>query len=183
MQNNKVRLITQSALIAAVYTVLTLALAPLSFGQMQVRVSEALTLLCVFSPSAVIGVTLGCAISNAVGFFTGVNILGAFDIVFGTLATLLAAVCSYLLRNVRVKGLAIPAALPPVIFNALIIGGELMVLISGGFNAPIFLINALWVGLGELVACLVLGVPLIYVLERSRLNRLFTDEAGGLLHG
>jgi len=77
MQNNKVRLITQSALIAAVYTVLTLALAPLSFGQMQVRVSEALTLLCVFSPSAVIGVTLGCAISNAVGFFTGANILGA----------------------------------------------------------------------------------------------------------
>ena len=165
MQNNKVRLITQSALIAAVYTVLTLALAPLSFGQMQVRVSEALTLLCVFSPSAVIGVTLGCAISNAVGFFTGANILGAFDIVFGTLATLLAAV------------------LPPVAFNALIIGGELMVLISGGFNAPIFLINALWVGLGELVACLVLGVPLIYVLERSHLDRLFTGEAGRLLHG
>lgn len=181
MRNNKVRLIAQSALIAAVYTVLTLALAPLSFGQMQVRVSEALTLLCVFSPSAIIGVTLGCAIANAAGFFTGVNILGAFDIVFGTLATLLAALCSYLLRNVRLKGLVIPAALPPVLFNALMIGGELMVLIAGGFNFPIFLINALWVGLGELIACLALGVPLIYVLERSHLDRLFHETGGALL--
>ena len=68
-RNKKVLFLTQSALIAAVYTVVTLALAPISFGQMQVRVSEALTLLCVFSPTAIVGVTLGCAISNAVGFF------------------------------------------------------------------------------------------------------------------
>ena len=172
-RNKKVLFLTQSALIAAVYTVVTLALAPISFGQMQVRVSEALTLLCVFSPTAIVGVTLGCAISNAVGFFMGTNLLGILDVFFGTAATLIAALCSYWMRGLRIRGLAIPAAIPPVVTNGLIVGAELMMVMSGGWNFPIFLINALWVAVGELVACGVLGVPLVYLLERSHLDSLF----------
>lgn len=95
------------ALIAAAYTALSLALAPLSFGYAQVRVSEALTLLPLFSPNAVWGVTLGCALTNAVGAAMGVN-FGVADVVFGTLATLVSA----LLTARRARALSAPGESP-----------------------------------------------------------------------
>ena len=79
------------------------------------RVAEALCLLPVFGAEYIIGVTLGCLLANLLGSTV-------IDVVFGTLATLLACLVTYKLRDIRIKGLAIPASLPPVVFNMLIVG-------------------------------------------------------------
>lgn len=103
--------LAQSAMIAAIYVVLTVILAPFSYGEVQVRVSEALTILPVFTPAAIPGLFVGCLISNILG--------GCIlpDIIFGSIATLLGACFTYLLRN-RNKFLA---PLPPIISNILIV--------------------------------------------------------------
>ena len=90
MKKTKTRTIVRCALIASLYTAVSLVLAPIAFGAVQARVSEAFTLLPVLVPDAVVGVTLGCFLTNLVGVFTGANVLGALDIVFGTAATLTA---------------------------------------------------------------------------------------------
>ena len=110
MKNKTVLFVTKAAMIAAVYVVLTIVLAPISFGQVQLRVSEALTIMPVFTPAAIPGVFIGCLIGNILG--------GAVlpDIIFGSLATLVAAVISYKLRG---KGLLI-ASIPPVVVNMLV---------------------------------------------------------------
>lgn len=163
------------AMIAALYTVLCVALAPLSYGMVQIRAAEALTLLPVFSPVAIWGVTLGCALSNLIGFLTGANILGFLDVFFGTAATLAAAFLSWKLRNVRVWRLPVLSAIPPVLVNALVIGLELTVLEAGGFHAGIFLLNAAYVGLGQAAACFGLGLPLAYILEKTGVARRCFD--------
>ena len=94
---------------------LCLVLQPFSYGAVQVRVAEAFCLLPVFGAEYIIGVTLGCFLANLLGSTV-------IDVIFGTLATLLACLVTYKLRDVRVKGLAIPASLPPVIFNMIIVG-------------------------------------------------------------
>jgi uncharacterized membrane protein len=162
-------------MIAALYTALCVALSPLSYGMVQVRVAEALTLLPVFSPIAIWGVTFGCALSNLVGLMTGANILGALDVVFGTAATLVAAALSYGLRNVRVFGIPVLSAIPPVILNAVVVGLELTFMETGGYNAAAFAVNALYVGLGEAISCIALGLPLVYVLGKT--------GVGGLIDG
>lgn len=177
MKQSKVYQMALAAMIAAMYAAVSLALAPISFGTVQLRIAEALTLLPVFDPVMIVGVSLGCLITNAVGFFTGADILGWLDIPFGTLATAVAAVLSYWLRNVRVKGIPVLSALPPVLLNAVIIGGELTLLIAGGFQWEIFAIQALSVGAGELIACAALGLPLVWMLEKTGLSkRLFPSR-------
>lgn len=165
--------LVRCALVAALYTVLCLAFAPLGFGAVQVRFAEALCLLPVFGAEYIIAISLGCLISN----FLGSTII---DVVFGTLATLLAGIVTYLVRNRRIKGLAIPAAIPPIVFNAVIVGA---VVISFFFmdGAPvtgsIMLFNAFTVGLGEVISCGVLGVLLVKVIESNTgLRRLFIEE-------
>ena len=111
-----------------------------------------------------VGLTLGCFLANLIGVFMGTTM--AVDVVFGTLATLLAALVTRRLASVRIKGLPLPGMLPPVLFNALIVGAELTWLYSPQFTAALFGFNALTVGLGELVACL-LGVALVFVIERN----------------
>lgn len=168
MQKNRIKNLVFTAMIAALYTALCLALAPLSFGIGQVRAAEALTLLPVFSPIGMWGVTLGCALSNLVGFFMGANILGFVDVLFGTAATLAAAIFSRMLRKIRFFGLPVLSALPPVLVNAVVIGAELAI-ISGPRESfwKFFAINALSVGVGQLVSCVILGLPLVYLLERT----------------
>lgn len=155
-----------SALVAALYCVLTVCLSPISFGPVQFRLSEALTLLAVFSPSYIMGLSLGCALSNAIGFFMGVNILGAFDIVFGTAATALAAVCSYLFRKVRFKGLPIVSAIFPAVFNGVIIGAEICIVLLNDFSLPVFLTQALYIAIPELIICLTLGLYIVKFKEK-----------------
>ena len=168
------RAIAVSAMIAAVYTAVSLALSLFSFGVVQIRVAECLTLLPVLSPLGIYGVTIGCLLTNIVGVAMGLTM--PVDILFGTLATAIAAVLSYLLRNVRIKRLAIPAALPPILINGLIIGLELTWL-SGSFQWDVFWTCAVSVTLGQIIPCLVLGVLLVWVLENKGLDqKLFGQQ-------
>lgn len=163
MPNKALRRMVEGAVIAALYTALTLVLAPISFGPFQCRVSEVLTILPIFTPAAIPGLTLGCILSNAVGAAMGTNILGILDIFVGSAATLLAAVCTYLLRNVCIKGVPVLATLPPVVFNVLFIGTEL----SLALGHPLWFSMIVEVGLGEAAASMVLGIPLAAVLIKS----------------
>ena len=171
MKQTKVRRMVTCAMLAAIYAAVGLVLAPISFSMVQVRVSEAMTLLPVFDPIAILGVTLGCLVTNLIGFMTGANILGWLDILFGTAATLVAAWLSWLLRDVRVKRLPVFSAIPPVLVNAVVIGMELCWLLADEFNWSVFLINAVSVGAGQIISCIVLGLPLVWWLEKTELHR------------
>lgn len=173
--NNKtktVRYLVTGAMIAALYAAATLALQPISYGAVQFRISEILTTLCVFTPAAVPGLTIGCFLANLASPF------GIYDIVFGTLATLLAAVTGRLLRNVRIKGIPFLSLLMPVIFNALIVGAEITLFFTDeGASLRAFIISAAEVGAGELVVCLVGGIILVKVVEKNKkLSSLFNDK-------
>lgn len=173
MKNLSVRRLVRCAVIAAVYVVVCLVLAPFSYGAVQVRVAEALCLLPVFGAEYIVGVTLGCFLANLLGSTVVV------DVVFGTLATLLACLVTYKLRDIRVKGLAIPASLPPVAFNMIIVGAfEITFFFSDGApTAMLAVFNAVTVGIGELISCTILGVALVKLIESNAgMNKIFTEE-------
>ena len=169
-----VKRLVRCAVVAALYVVLCLVLQPFSYGAVQVRVAEAFCLLPVFGTEYIIGVTLGCFLANLLGSTV-------IDVIFGTLATLLACLVTYKLRNVRFKGLAIAASLPPVLFNAVIIGIEIAVMFPDPTSsAPIWLAcitNGISVGIGELISCTVLGVLLVKIIEsNTALSQIFGAE-------
>lgn len=166
--SKKTQYLVQGAAVAAVYTLLTYiaSLLNLAYGPVQFRISEAMTLLPVLSPAAVPGLVVGCFLSNLW------SPLGIVDMVFGTLATALAACWTRALRGYRIKGLPVWAALPPVLCNAVVVGFEIACLSDAGFawgnfSWLAFGSSALSVGAGELVVCIVLGLPLVTVLERT----------------
>ena len=164
--------LVRCAVIAAVYVVLCLALAPFSYGAVQVRIAEALCLLPVFGAEYIVGVTLGYFLANLLGSTV-------IDVVFGTLATLLACLVTYKLRNVRVKGLEIPASLPPVVFNMLIVGAfEITFFFSDTApTAALAAFNAVAVGIGEIISCTIVGVALVKLVESNEgLKRIFTEK-------
>ncbi len=162
-QSQHVQYLAQGAMIAAIYTVLTLMAAALNlaYGPVQFRFSEALTILPIFTPAAVPGLALGCLLSN---IWSG---YGVADMVFGTMATLLAAIATRMVRNICVKSIPILAPLPPVIFNGVIVGLEIALLSPGGFVWAGFWSAALSVGTGELVVCFALGLPLAAALQKT----------------
>ena len=161
--SKKTAYITQAALIAAIYTVLTMIAAgfDLASGAIQVRFSEALTIMPFFTPAAIPGLTLGCLLSN---ILTGCALP---DVIFGTLATLLGALGTYALRKNRFL-----CAVPPIVSNALIIPFVLTYAyhIPGGI--PLFMLT---VGLGELISCMGLGQLLLQALLPFR-GRLFNPD-------
>ena len=154
-QSGKVLFIAQAAMIAAIYVVLTLIGASFSYGEVQVRISEALTILPAFTPAAIPGVFLGCLISNILG--------GCIlpDIIFGSLATLVGAVFTWMLRN-KSKYLA---PLPPIIANVLVVPFVL----KYGYMVPLPIpFMMLTVGIGEVISCGVLGLILYTAQNRYR---------------
>lgn len=152
-QNSKVLFTAQAAMIAAIYVVLTVIGASFAFGPVQVRLSEALTILPVFTPAAVPGVFLGCLISKVIA--------GALlpDIIFGSLATLIGAVFTWLLRN----NSRYLAPLPPVTANALIVPFVLKYAYMEPLPIPFMMLT---VGIGEIVSCGILGLLLHAALSR-----------------
>lgn len=148
------RFLLQAAVIAAIYVVLTFAVRPFSYGVVQVRVSEALTILPVFTPAAIPGLFVGCLIANMLGIY------GLFDIVFGSSVTLLAAIGSYALRS---KPILVP--LPPVLANDFLVGGMLYYIYSVPYS---LLVCILGVGIGEFVACYLIGYPLLKYLSKYK---------------
>lgn len=155
MKKNQLRPLVRAAIIAALYTALTLLLQPISFGAIQFRVAEALTLLPVLFVEAVPGLFIGCLLANLLG--------GAvwFDVVFGSLATLLAALAT---RRLRSKP-ALAAAMP-VLANGLIVGAVVYLAYVEGTGATVLLSTMATVALGEAVVCYVLGLPLLAALRR-----------------
>ncbi len=147
-----IRFLCETAVIAAIYAVLTLVLAPISFGGMQVRVSEALCVLPFFTPAAVPGLFIGCLLSNVFG-----SPLGLMDVAVGSLATLAAA---FLASKMKKRWLV---PLPAVLLNAFLVAWVLNVMLE----LPYWL-NVLYVGLGQAIACYGIGMPLLYLLERNR---------------
>lgn len=168
-QINRTRALVLAAMIAALYTALTLlsALWGLAYGPVQFRVSEALTILPVFTASAVPGLTVGCFLAN---LFSGYST----DMIVGTLATLIAAAGTRLLSHIRWHGLPILAPLPPVLVNAVFVGAEIVILSPGGFAWAEFFTQALSVGLGELAVCYGLGLPLAALIgSHKAVKKLF----------
>ena len=154
-----VQFVAQAAVIAAIYVVLTLLFAPFSYGEVQVRLSEALTILPVFTPAAVPGLFVGCLLSNILG--------GCIvpDIIFGSLATLTGAVFTYLLRNQS----RFLAPLPPILAKALIVP----FILRFGYQVPLPIpFMMLTVGIGEVISCGVLGMILYAALYRYK-NLIF----------
>ncbi len=140
----------RAAMIGAIYVVITLIFAPISYGMIQVRISEMLMVLPFFTTAAVPGLFVGCMIANIFGGY------GMLDIVFGSLATLISA---FLVTKIENKYLV---PLPPVIINALIVGKILSIILE----MPFYL-TATWVGVGQVVACYGLGLPLLLFLEKK----------------
>ena len=159
---------TRVAMIAAIYTVVTLLLAPISYGNIQVRIAEALTMLPLIYEPSIWGVTLGCFLSNLIGAMTGANPTGMIDAVIGTLATLLAAICTYRLRNKCVKKYPVWAILMPVIFNFFFVGIELGVLYFPTNVVTGSLVCGVEVAIGEIIS-VILGYILVKFLDKNKL--------------
>ena len=165
-EDKKIHQLVQGAMIAAIYTALTVSLAPISFGVIQFRVSEALCVLPFFTLAAVPGLFIGCLLSNFMGMLMGTAVI--LDVVFGSLATLIGALGSWYLRKHKWM-----VCLPPIISNMVIIpwvlryayGAEEMILFSMAT-----------VGIGEILAVGVLGNCLLIILERYG-QRIFRDCA------
>lgn len=158
MKNDLTKRLTRTAIIAAIYAVITVAIAPLSYMGVQFRISEILVLLAVFDPLYIGGLTLGCLIANLLG----PN--GPMDVLFGTLATFISVYAIYLtgklIKNYKIKLLV--ASIWPTIFNGLIIGWMLNKL----YGLPLIL-SIGEVALGELVVITFIGVPL-FLMAGSR---------------
>lgn len=166
VKRTPVRLLAEAGMIAAMYAALTLLLPALSFGIVQCRISEMLTVLAAFTPSAIPGLAVGCAVSNLVGLGTGANPAGAWDLLLGPLATLAAAWLTWRLRGLCWKGLPVVATLPPVLCNAVVVGLELT-LVSPVFTPQVLLLNMASVGAGQLAACTAGGLLLAAALDKS----------------
>ena len=153
-----IRKIAVSGMIAALYAALTVALSPLSFGPVQFRVAEALTLLPFFMPEAIPGLFIGCFLSNIAGGF------GLIDIVVGSSATLAAAWLTYKTNSIWL------AALPPVLINALAVGTYLGIIT----DTPV-MYSILYIGISQAVICFCIGIPLCMLIA-SR-TEIFDREA------
>lgn len=159
MRKAPIQDLARAAMVAAVYTVLTLTLPIPQYQGVQLRLAESLTLLPFLFPWAAPGLIVGCLLANLLGSPF------VLDWLFGTLATALACVLT-----ARMPRRCL-APLPPVLCNGLLVGAEIAWSMTGGFGEafwPAFALNALSVGGGELVVCCGLGVPLLGVLSTAR---------------
>lgn len=159
MKNKNVLFMTQAAMIAAIYVVLTYVFAPISFGEVQIRVAEALTILPAFTPAAIPGLFIGCLIGNILG--------GAIipDIVFGSIATLIGAIFTYIFRNQN----RFLAPLPPILSNTVIVPFVLRYGYGVALPIPFMMLT---VGVGEIVGCGILGMVVYMALYKYR-NSIF----------
>ena len=154
---NKFYYLARVAMIAAIYLILNIIFAPISYGPVQVRIAEALVVFPFIDPSAILGLFIGCLLANIYGG------LGLVDIIGGSLCTLLAAYLTSKMKNPKL------APLPPVLINALGVSIYLHLL----FDIP-YWITVLYISVGEFIACYILGYPLLIILIKNK-KRLGLD--------
>lgn len=154
--------ITQAAVIAALYVALTYAsnALGLAYNAIQFRLSEVLTILPVFTPAAIPGLAIGCIIANISSPF------GVVDIICGSVATLSAAVVTRICRNITFRGLPLLSMIPPVLFNAVIIGLEIWFFSER--TPEIFFISALEIAVGQVVMCIGAGIPFLQAVKKTK---------------
>ena len=177
MKKRTTRKLATAAVVGAAYAALTMLLAPISYGEVQMRVSEVLCILPFFIPSTTWGLFLGCAIANVI------SAAGIWDVVFGSLATLLSCLCIQMLgrhgRGAKSWLRILLAALMPVLFNGVIIGALLMWTTTDTVfpevNAAFWIIGGS-VALGEAFVMFVLGVPLMRFLPKQTWFRKIIEE-------
>ncbi|MDK2905937.1 MAG: hypothetical protein PWP16_1459 [Eubacteriaceae bacterium] len=159
MKKLNVLFVTQAGIIAALYVILTFlsSMMGLASGEIQLRLSEMLCILPAFTPAAIPGLFLGCFLSN---LLTGCTLI---DVIFGSLATLLAAIVVYQLRHHR-NPLLLTA--PPVIANMLVVPFILKYSYGVPLPIPVMMFT---VGIGEVISCMVLGSVLYFALDKRRL--------------
>lgn len=163
-----------SAVIAALYVVLTLPFAQFAFGPVQFRLAEIMVVLPILTPAAIPGLTLGCFLANLLNPLN----LGVIDIVFGSLATLIAAIMTrwITLKVIRIseRPRDVLALVPPVIVNAVIVGVYLSYLLTDSpVTAALIAVNILYVGLSEAVIVYALGFPFLLVLRKTNIERIW----------
>ena len=168
--NKKTLTLVQAALIAAMYAALFYAQNIIFPGTatmaVQFRVAELLCILALWTPAAIWGLALGTLLSNIASIGAGLP----FDMIFGTIATILAAVCIWKFRNIRIKGLPILSLSMPAIFNGIIIGLEIEIFfVGGGFHFTDFLLQGALVAAGEIGVVLVCGTPLAVLFEKKHI--------------
>lgn len=171
--HSKTRVIAASAIIGAAYAMLTVALAPISYGAIQFRLSEALCVMPFFIPGSAWGLFVGCFVAN---LLTG----NVFDIVFGSLATLFAGLCTA--RSGR-RGNSLPSqllgCLMPVVFNALVVGAVITTAYNGlsiTAHPGVFALNCAQVGAGEAAVIYLVGLPLMRFLPGNKSFREFIEK-------
>ncbi|WP_373899072.1 QueT transporter family protein [Haloimpatiens sp. FM7315] len=164
--SKKIRGLLLASMIAAIYAALTISFSFMSFGVVQYRIAEGLTILPFFTPYAVFGLTIGCLISNII------SPVGSLDLIFGTLATLIAAIATYYIGKSSFKFKKFLAPLPAVISNAIIIGLLLKYVYVP--TMPLWVIM-LQVALGEIVCCYAIGLPLIAIIEKNPIIKKFLE--------
>lgn len=173
MKHKSVLFIAQAAVIAALYATLTILqniLLPGSASMaIQFRVSEVLTILAIYTPAAIPGLTLGCVVAN----ISSIQALGFYDLVFGSLASLIAACAMYALRNERICKIPFFSLLMPALANGVIVGFEIDFFFVNqfSFNLVDFLIQGGLVALGELAVLMILGLPLSILFEKQNLAK------------
>ncbi len=162
------KIIAKIAMIAALYTAVSLALAPISYGNIQVRIAEALTLLPLIYKPSTWGLVLGCFLTNLLGAMLAINPTGYIDAVVGTMATLLACLCTYKFRDITIKNVPVLSILMPVLFNGVIVGAELGVLFFPESVLTGSLICGIEVAVGELIS-VIIGWFLIKALKKTKI--------------
>ena len=162
MKNPRIAKLAQGAVIAALYVALTFIFAPISFREIQVRIAEAMTILPLFSGAAVPGLFIGCLLAN---FLSGAALP---DVIFGSIATLLGAIGTRLLRNRK----PVLGTIPPILANTLIIPFVLKYAYAVDLPIPLMMLT---VGLGEVLSCGVLGMILYFALSKRR-KAIFKNE-------
>lgn len=154
--NFKIKQLVRGAVIAAIYAIMCIVTQPIAFGMFQLRFAEALTLLPFLFPEAVWGVTLGCLLAN---IFNG----NVFDIIFGTLATFLAAIVTRRTKSIWL------APLPPILFNAVIVG-TVIAITSTDIVASFGVVatTCLSIGVSQSLVCYIIGIPLMSLVSKMK---------------
>ena len=167
-----IKRIAFSGVIGAIYAVLTMVLAPISFGPMQLRVAEVLCILPFFFPASTWGLFAGCLIANLLSSY------GLFDVVFGSLATLLACLITAQIGRADRKsvGAKLLACLPPVLMNGLIVGAVIAWMTARDTFWTAMILNGATVALGELIIMYAAGFPLMLVLPKTGIFRFLQEK-------
>ena len=169
-----IRKIAFSGVIGAIYAVLTMVLAPISFGPLQLRVAEVLCILPFFFPTSTWGLFAGCLIANLLSTY------GLFDVVFGSLATLLACLITAQIGRAdrQSVGSKLLACLPPVIMNGLIIGAVIAWMTARDTFWSAMILNGATVALGEFIVMYVIGFPLMLILPKTGIFTFLKEKYG-----